>query len=286
MSGSPHGVFGGVYAPAGTLNGFATEAWPATATPKNQFVTPNAASKIPAGINRRWRIQTSEIRSGNDTRVRPAGLSIRRLRGEHGAPHSTGHREPSGALEDHMRGINRPRTIERAITTAIGVAALIALAPGGITNVAAQAPAGRSSAAERAAEAEAAAKDPRNFTGYWGMPGYKTVAGHGFEAREACAALKDPSGQPMERCDQPWEAKGGAKFGLKDFLNKRGLAWMEFRDEQMSEKHLCLPTMLPGIMDHEAGAVRMLDGVIQIQFSTDAFAEGVTRPGYMDGRQQ
>jgi hypothetical protein len=49
-------------------------------------------------------------------------------------------------------------------------------------------------AAERAAEAEAAAKDPLNFTGYWAMPGYKTPAGHGFEAREACAALKDPSG--------------------------------------------------------------------------------------------
>src|SRR4029453_2645423 len=111
-------------------------------------------------------------------------------------------------------------------------------------------------AAERAAEAEAAAKDPLNFTGYWAMPGYKTVAGHGVEAREACGASKDPSGGPMERGAQPWEGKGGAKFGLKDFLNKRGLAWMEFRDEQMSEKHLCLPTMLPGAMNKEAGAGR------------------------------
>jgi len=144
---------------------------------------------------------------------------------------------------------------------------------------------GGGGAAERAAQAAAEAADPMNFTGYWAMPGYRTPAGHGFGAREACAALKDPSGQPMERCDQPWEAKGGAKFGLKDFLNKRGLAWMEFRDEQMSEKHLCLPTMLPGVMDHEAGAVRMLDGVMLIQFSTDAFAEGVTRTVYMDGRQ-
>jgi hypothetical protein len=184
-----------------------------------------------------------------------------------------------------MRGMKRSRAIDPACTAAIGFAALVTLALGNITNLAAQAPAGRSSAAERAAEAAAAAADPKNFTGYWGMPGYKTPAGHGFDARIACAALKDPSGAPMERCDQPWEAKGGAKFGLKDFLNKRGLAWMEFRDEQMSEKHLCLPTMLPGIMDHEAGAVRMLDGVMQIQFSTDAFAEGVTRTVYMDGRQ-
>ena len=184
-----------------------------------------------------------------------------------------------------MRRTKRSRSIHTVCTLPISLAALMAMTLAGITNVAAQAPAGRASAAERAAEAEAAAKDPRNFTGYWGMPGYKTVAGHGFEAREACAALKDPSGAPMERCDQPWEAKGGAKFGLKDFLNKRGLAWMEFRDEQMSEKHLCLPTMLPGIMDHEAGAVRMLDGVMLIQFTTDAFAEGVTRTVYMDGRQ-
>jgi hypothetical protein len=141
-------------------------------------------------------------------------------------------------------------------------------------------------AAERAAAEAAAAKDPRNFTGYWGMPGYKMPSGHGFEAREACAALKDPSGAPMERCDQPWEAKGGAKFGLKDFLNKRGLAWMNFRDEMISEKHLCLPTALPGIMDHEAGAVRM-DGpnVMKIQYSTDAFAEGVERTIWMDGRK-
>jgi hypothetical protein len=143
------------------------------------------------------------------------------------------------------------------------------------------------SAAERAAALEAAqAADPKNFTGYWGMPGYKTPAGHGFEAREACAGLKDPSGQPMERCDQPWEAKGGAKFGIKDFLNKRGLAWMQYRDEMISEKHLCLPTVMPGIMDHEAGQVRWNGpNELKIQFSTDAFAEGVERTIYMDGRK-
>src|SRR5262245_48134730 len=62
---------------------------------------------------------------------------------------------------------------------------------------------GGGGAAERAAQAAAEAADPMNFTGYWAMPGYRTPAGHGFEAKEACAALKDPSGQPMERCDQP-----------------------------------------------------------------------------------
>ena len=180
--------------------------------------------------------------------------------------------------------LKRSRASDSPWTVAISLAALMAMAFGGLTNVAAQAPAGRASAAERAAEAEAAAKDPRNFTGYWGMPGYKTPAGHGFEAKEACAAIKDPSGQPMERCDQPWEAKGGAKFGIKDFLNKRGLAWMNFRDELISEKHLCLPTVMPGIMDHEVGAVHMLDNVIEIQNSTDAFAEGVQRTIYMDNR--
>src|SRR6185503_3452939 len=104
-----------------------------------------------------------------------------------------------------------------------------------------------------------------DFSGFWQIIDGNYVPGHGFKAEEACGALKDPGGDPMLRCSLPWEAKGGATFGVKDFLNKRGLAWMEFRDEQMSEKHLCLPTMLPGVMDHEAGAVRMLDGVMLIQ---------------------
>ena len=74
-----------------------------------------------------------------------------------------------------------------------------------------------------------------DFSGFWQIINGDYVPGHGFIAREACAALKDPSGGPMLRCSMPWEAKGGATVGLKDFLNKRGLAWMDFRDEQMSE---------------------------------------------------
>ena len=178
----------------------------------------------------------------------------------------------------------RTRSTRSAWTVAGCLAVFSVLTLGGAADLAAQAPLGQISAEDRAALDAAAAADPLNFTGYWGMPGYRSPEGHGFEARIACAALTDPSGAPMERCNHPWEATGGAQFGLKDFLNKRGLAWMEFRDELMSEKHLCLPTALPGVMDHEAGAVRMLGDHILIQFSTDAFAEGVTRTIWMDGR--
>ena len=69
-----------------------------------------------------------------------------------------------------------------------------------------------------------------DFSGFWEI----AAAGRGFDAHQACAAIKDPSGAPMTRCSIPWEAKGGAPRGIKDFLNKRGLAWMEFRDEAMS----------------------------------------------------
>ena len=89
-------------------------------------------------------------------------------------------------------------------------------------------------------------KEVPDFSGFWQIIDGNYVPGHGFRAEEACAALKDPSGGPMLRCSLPWEAKGGATFGVKDHLNKRGLAWMEFRDEQMSEKHLCIPNTLAG----------------------------------------
>jgi len=121
-----------------------------------------------------------------------------------------------------------------------------------------------------------------DFSGFWRTP----EDGRGFDQREACAAIKDPSGAPMIRCSQPWEAKGGAKFGLKDFLNKRGLAWMEFRDEQMSEKHLCIPNTLPAIQDFYLGAVYQLGaGELHIDLPTDAFTEGVRRTVWMDGRK-
>jgi hypothetical protein len=121
-----------------------------------------------------------------------------------------------------------------------------------------------------------------DFSGFWRTP----EGGLGFNQREACGAIKDPSGAPMQRCSQPWEARGGAKVGLKDFLNKRGLAWMEFRDEQMSEKHLCIPNTLPAIQDFYVGAVYMLGpGELHIDSPTDAFTEGVRRVVYMDGRK-
>src|SRR5687767_4274204 len=66
-----------------------------------------------------------------------------------------------------------------------------------------------------------------DFSGFW----QSAPVGRDFDQQVACAGLTDPSGAPMRRCSLPWEAKGGAKTGLKDVLNKRGLAWMEFRDE-------------------------------------------------------
>jgi hypothetical protein len=128
--------------------------------------------------------------------------------------------------------------------------------------------------------------EPGDFSGYWAIDGYKEVAGFGFDSAAACGAIKDPSGAPMTRCSHPWEAKGGAKFGIKDFLNKRGHAWMAFRDEMMSGMHLCLPNSLPTVMDHEIGAVRMLGpNRMEIQMTTDSFSEGLTRVIYMDGRK-
>src|SRR5687768_10620844 len=93
-----------------------------------------------------------------------------------------------------------------------------------------------------------------DFSGFWQI----APIGRDFDQRVACAGLKDPSGAPMARCSLPWEAKGGATLGLKDVLNKRGLAWMEFRDEQMSEKHLCIPNTLPAIQDRYIGSVFQL----------------------------
>jgi hypothetical protein len=121
-----------------------------------------------------------------------------------------------------------------------------------------------------------------DFSGFWIL----TRDGRGYDEDVACAALKDPSGGPMRRCSQPWEAKGGAQFGVKDFLNKRGLAWMDFRDEQMSEKHLCIPNTLPAIQDYYLGAVYQLGaGELHIDSPTDAFTEGVKRTVWMDGRR-
>jgi hypothetical protein len=121
-----------------------------------------------------------------------------------------------------------------------------------------------------------------DFSGFWQI----APVGRDFDQRVACAALKDPSGAPMARCSLPWEAKGGATLGLKDVLNKRGLAWMEFRDEQMSEKHLCIPNTLPAIQDRYIGSVFQLGaGELHIEAPTDAFTEGVRRVVYMDGRK-
>jgi hypothetical protein len=125
-----------------------------------------------------------------------------------------------------------------------------------------------------------------DFSGFWQIIDGEYELGHGFKATEACASLKDPSGGPMIRCSLPWEAKGGAKFGLKDKLNKRGLAWMEFRDEQMSEKHMCIPNTLPAIQDKWLGSVFQIGaGELHIESPTDAFTEGVRRIVWMDGRK-
>ena len=125
-----------------------------------------------------------------------------------------------------------------------------------------------------------------DFSGFWQIIDGRYELGHGFDAVDACAAIKDPSGGPMFRCSQPWEAKGGAEFGLKDFLNKRGLAWMEFRDEQMSEKHLCIPNTLPAIQDKYLGTVFQLGaGELHVESPNDAFTEGVRRVIWMDGRK-
>ena len=125
-----------------------------------------------------------------------------------------------------------------------------------------------------------------DFSGFWQIINGDYVPGHGFDAKVACAALKDPGGEPMLRCSMPWEAKGGAKVGLKDFLNKRGLAWMDFRDEQMSEKHMCIPNTLPAIQDKYVGSVFQLGaGELHIDAPNDAFTEGVKRTVWMDGRK-
>lgn len=127
---------------------------------------------------------------------------------------------------------------------------------------------------------------PPSFEGFWQIIDGEYELGHGFKAVEACGALKDPGGEPMIRCSLPWEAKGGATFGLKDKLNKRGLAWMQFRDEQMSEKHLCIPNTLPAIQDKWLGFVFYLGpGELHIEAPTDAFTEGVRRVVWMDGRK-
>ena len=140
--------------------------------------------------------------------------------------------------------------------------------------------------AQRPVSTKLEIKEVPDFSGFWQIIDGNYVPGHGFRAQEACAALKDPSGGPMLRCSLPWEAKGGATFGVKDFLNKRGLAWMEFRDEQMSEKHLCIPNTLPAIQDKYVGNVFQLGaGELHIESPNDAFTEGVRRVVWMDGRK-
>lgn len=129
-------------------------------------------------------------------------------------------------------------------------------------------------------------KEVPDFSGFWQIIKGEYTLGHGFDAEVACAGLKDPSGGPMLRCSIPWEAKGGATFGVKDHLNKRGLAWMEFRDEQMSEKWMCVPNTLPAIQDKWLGTVFQIGaGELHIESPTDAFTEGVRRIVWMDGRK-
>ena len=86
-------------------------------------------------------------------------------------------------------------------------------------------------AAQRPESTTLEIKTVPDFSGFW----QSALVGRDFDQRQACGSLKDPSGAPQVRCSLPWEAKGGADVGLKDVLNKRGLAWMEFRDELMSE---------------------------------------------------
>jgi hypothetical protein len=152
------------------------------------------------------------------------------------------------------------------------LAAVLVLLPAGATGLGAQRP--ESTTLE--------IQTVPDFSGFWQI----ALVGRDFDQRQACAGLKDPSGQPMIRCSLPWEAKGGADVGLKDVLNKRGLAWMEFRDEHMSEKHLCIPNTLPAIQDRYIGSVYQLGaGELRIDSPTDAFTEGVRRTVWMDGRK-
>src|SRR5437870_3810504 len=75
--------------------------------------------------------------------------------------------------------------------------------------------------------------EPPDFLGSWALKG-----GHGFDEKVACGGVKDPFGSPMVRCSQPWDK-------VKDYLNKRAMAWMEFRDEAISMKHFCGSNTLP-----------------------------------------
>jgi hypothetical protein len=161
------------------------------------------------------------------------------------------------------------RLVHRDVARGFAVATLLALVGG--TNLGAQ--------RQESMTLDYGARVP-DFTGYW------RSLGRGFDQREACGALSDPSGAPMQRCSLPWEAKGGATFGLRDHLNARGLAWMEFRDETMSEKHLCIPNTLPAIQDSGLGAVyRLGPGELHIRAPNDAAAEGVSRIVWLDGRK-
>ena len=142
--------------------------------------------------------------------------------------------------------------------------------------------AGTDLAAQRPESTTLEIKQVPDFSGFWQI----AAAGRDFDPHQACAAIKDPSGGPMTRCSLPWEAKGGADVGLKDVLNKRGLAWMEFRDEHMSEKHLCIPNTLPAIQDRYVGSEFQLGaGELHIESPNDAFTEGVRRVVWMDGRK-
>jgi hypothetical protein len=157
-------------------------------------------------------------------------------------------------------------------TFARALAAIVVLMPIGGTSLAAQRP--ESTTLE--------IRTVPDFSGFW----QSALVGRDFDQRQACGGLKDPSGAPQVRCSLPWEAKGGADVGLKDVLNKRGLAWMEFRDELMSEKHQCIPNTLPAIQDRYIGAVYQLGaGELHIDAPNDAFTEGVKRVVWMDGRK-
>jgi hypothetical protein len=167
--------------------------------------------------------------------------------------------------------VRRPLATHMAWHLARGIALITVLGFAGTAHLGAQRP--ESTTLE--------IREVPDFSGFW-----QIEDGRGFDQAEACGSLKDPSGAQMRRCSQPWEARGGAKFGLKDFLNKRGLAWMQFRDEQMSEKHLCIPNTLPAIQDRWLGSVYQLGaGELHIDQPNDAFTEGVRRTVWMDGRK-
>ena len=73
--------------------------------------------------------------------------------------------------------------------------------------------AGITLAAQKPESTTLESKQVPDFSGFWQTPGGAYIPGHGFVAKEACAAIKDPGGEPMPRCPHPSEPTGGAQFG-------------------------------------------------------------------------